>query len=91
MKQIVKIIGVFALLCFLGTVSSYSQEKILTVSEIQNLISQDSLEKAKTIVKNNIQLYKNIKKYDSLSEYIKLEGSLKLNNGKTQQALDKAK
>ena len=91
MKQIVKIIGVFALLCFLGTVSSYSQKKILTVSEIQNLISQDSLEKAKTIVKNNIQLYKNIKKYDSLSEYIKLEGSLKLNNGETQQALDKAK
>ena len=91
MKQIVKIIGVFALLCFLGTVSSYSQKKILTVSKIKNLISQDSLEKAKTIVKNNIQLYKNIKKYDSHSEYIKLEGSLKLNNGKTQQALDKAK
>ncbi|MCG2429595.1 CHAT domain-containing protein [Aequorivita xiaoshiensis] len=91
MKQIVKIIGVFTLLCLLGTVSTYSQKNIRTVSEIQNLINQDSLEKAKTIVKHNIQFYKNNKQYDSLSKYIKLEGSLKLNNGETQQALYKAK
>ncbi|WP_313112975.1 CHAT domain-containing protein [Aequorivita sediminis] len=91
MKQIAQIIGVFALLCLLGTVSTYSQEKIRTVSEILNLINQDSLEKAKTIVKNNIQFYKYKKQYDSLAEYINLEGSLKLNDGNSQQAFHKAK
>lgn len=91
MKPFAKIISVVSIFCLLSIVSAYSQEKTWTVNEIRTLISQDSIEKAKTIASKNIELYKSQKQYDSLTEYIRFEGHFKLNNGDTQMAIAKAK
>ena len=76
---------------FLFTFSQgFSQEKIFTVKEIQKLIEQDSLLKARKEVAKNIAFYKTEKQYDSLYSYVQFEGSFKLNNGDKKQAIKKA-
>src|SRR5690554_3967045 len=91
MKPLAKIISIVFIICLLGISKLYSQENIKTVKDIQILISQDSLTKARAIVAKNIALYKTQKAFDSLPDYIQFEGSFKLNNGNTQTAISKAK
>ena len=74
----------------LGVCSAFSQEKRASVKEIQTLIDQDSLKKARLLVAKNVAHYKAEKKYDSLYNYIQFEGSFKLNNGNKQKAIQKA-
>lgn len=81
---------VFHLLFLLTIFDGYAQEKIFTVKEIQTLVEQDSLVKARAVVAKNIAFYRTEKNYDSLSNYIQLEGSFKLNNGDKQLAVKKA-
>ncbi|MDY0102047.1 MAG: CHAT domain-containing tetratricopeptide repeat protein [Lentimicrobium sp.] len=90
MKRVLKVTGCLFLMCLLGTTSVHSQENIRTVNEIETLISQDSLVKAKAAVSKNIALYTKQKQYDSLVDYIQFEGSFKLNKGDTQAAITKA-
>lgn len=71
-------------------ITVYSQEKIMPVKEIQTLIEQDSLAKARSEISKNIAYYKAEKKYDSLTSYIAFEGSFKLNNGDKKLAIKKA-
>ncbi|WP_245574826.1 CHAT domain-containing protein [Aequorivita capsosiphonis] len=68
----------------------YSQEKISSVKDIQNLIEQDSFPKARAEVAKTITYFKAEKKHDSLYKYIQFEGSFKLNNGDKNQAIKKA-
>lgn len=75
---------------FLGAFLGFSQEKRTSVKNIQTLVKQDSLEKARTLVAQNIAHYKAEKTYDSLYRYIQFEGSFKLNNGNKVKALKKA-
>lgn len=91
MKQAYKIIGCLFLLCFIGMPSVHSQGNIKTIKEIEVLISQDSLIKAKAAIAENIALYKTQKEYDSLLEYIFFEGNFKLNKGNKETAIAKAK
>ncbi len=76
--------------CFVSMISVHSQEEKYPVAAIQKLISQDSLEKAKTIVGKNIERFKGQKQYDSLFRYIQFEGSIKMNGGDKKEALRKA-
>ena len=62
----------------------------MTVKEIQILIEQDSLEKARAAVSTNITHYRTKKIYDSLYSYIQFEGSFKLNSGDKKLAITKA-
>lgn len=91
MKCLTQILSIVFIFCLLGIVSAFSQEKILTVNEIRTLISQDSLQKAKSVASKNIEFYKGQNQYDSLIEYIRFEGNFKLNNGNTQTAIANAK
>ena len=76
---------------FLFTVSvGFSQEKIYAVKDIQTLIEQDSLAKAKEEVRKNIALYQNQNLIDSLYNYIQFVGSFKLNSGDKKLAITKA-
>ncbi|MDC8001700.1 CHAT domain-containing protein [Aequorivita todarodis] len=68
----------------------YPQEKVTAVKEIQTLIEQDSLAKARTEVSKNLTYYRTKKIYDSLYNYIQFEGSFKLNNGDKKLAIKKA-
>ena len=68
----------------------FSQEKIVTVKEIQTLIEQDSLSKARAVISKNIIGYRTEKMHDSLYKYIQFEGSFKLNNGDKKAAVAKA-
>ena len=61
-----------------------------TVKDIQKLIEQDSLIKARKEVAKNIAIYKIEKQYDSLYSYVQFEGSFKLNNGDKSLAIKKA-
>ena len=80
----------FLVLTFLFFCTGFSQEKILSVKEIQSLIEQDSLAKARTESEKSIAHYRTQKKYDSLYRFIQFEGSFKLNNGDKNRALKKA-
>lgn len=80
----------FLLLVFLGVFHGFSQEKISNVKEIQKLIEQDSLTKARLEIAKSISFYRAEKKYDSLYNYIQFEGSFKLNKGDKKQAIKKA-
>jgi len=62
----------------------------MTVKEIQTLIEQDSLAKARAEVSKNLTYYRTKKIYDSLYNYIQFEGSFKLNNGDKKLAIKKA-
>ncbi|MCG2419938.1 CHAT domain-containing protein [Aequorivita sp. F47161] len=81
---------IFQVFSLLLSFEGYSQEKNLTVKEIQTLIEQDSLEKARAAVAKNIAYYRAEKIYDSIYNYIQFEGSFKLNNGNTKLAVQKA-
>ena len=74
----------------LGVCSALSQEKRASVKDIQTLIDQDSLERARTVIAQNIAYYKAKKIYDSLYRYIQFEGSFILNHGNRQRAVKKA-
>lgn len=78
------------LLFFLIVSSLHSQQNIATVKEIQALVEQDSLAKARLEVSRNIDFYRSEKLYDSLYNYIQFEGSFKLNNGDKKSAVAKA-
>lgn len=91
MKQAFKKIGCLIALCFISITSIHAQKSIKTVKEIEVLISQDSLIKAKAAIAENIALYKTQKEYDSLAEYIFFEGNFKLNKGSIETAIAKAK
>ncbi|MCB0454586.1 MAG: CHAT domain-containing protein [Aequorivita sp.] len=82
--------SLFHSIIFLSVFTTYSQEKIMTVKEIQILIEQDSLEKARAAVSTNIAHYRTKKIYDSLYKYIQFEGSFKLNSGDKKLAITKA-
>ncbi len=77
-------------LFFLFAISLYSQQKIASVKEIQTLIEQDSLSKARAKVSENMALYRSQKLYDSLYNYIQFEGSFKMNKGDKKIAVAKA-
>ncbi len=62
----------------------------MPVKEIQTLIEQDSLAKARTEVSKNLTYYRTKKIFDSLYNYIQFEGSFKLNNGDKKLAIKKA-
>jgi len=70
--------------------AGYTQEKNSAVKEIQTLIEQDSLSKARLEVAKNISFFRTEKKYDSLYHFIQFEGSFKLNDGDKRQAIKKA-
>ncbi len=91
MKRTAKIIICAITLFLFGISPIYSQEKPKSINDIHLLISQDSLEKARSIITTNIDLYKIQKQYDSLVRYIQFEGSFKLNKGNTQVSINKAK
>ncbi|QAA82652.1 CHAT domain-containing protein [Aequorivita sp. H23M31] len=91
MKIRVRIVRAVFSICLLSIIPAHSQEKAYSVNDIRNLISQDSLKKAKTIVSDNIELYKAEKQYDSLIEYIRFQGHFKLNDNNTEKAIAKAK
>lgn len=78
------------IILFLSVFAMNSQEKIMPVKEIQTLIEQDSLAKARTEVSKNLIYYRTEKIYDSLYNYIQFEGSFKLNNGDKKLAIHKA-
>lgn len=81
----------FKMLLFILVFSQgFSQEKSSLVKEIQTLIEQDSLSKARIEVAKNIALFRTEKEYDSLYRFIQFEGSFKLNNGNKTQAIKKA-
>src|SRR5690606_2126865 len=80
----------FQLLFLTVIFQGYSQEKNFTVKEIQTLIEQDSLSKARSEVAKSIAFYRSEKKYDSLYNYVQFEGSFKLNNGDKNKAIKKA-
>jgi CHAT domain-containing protein len=71
---------VFQLIFICCNSSVFSQQKISTIKEIQTLVEQDSLAKARTEVSKNLAFYRTGKIYDSLYNYIQFEGSFKLNN-----------
>ncbi len=76
---------------FVLTISvGYAQQKITSVKEIQTLIEQDSLAKARAEVSKNLAYYRSEKIFDSLYNYIQFEGSFKLNKGDKKLALKKA-
>lgn len=81
---------VFLLFLLFGSFCGFSQERIFTVKEIQTLIEENSLDQAKTAIRQNINLLRNQKEFDSLFRYIKFEGSFKLNNGDKKTAIKKA-
>lgn len=91
MKQHSKIIAGLFLFCIIGMSPAFSQKKLRTIHDIQTLISQDSLLKAKAAIAENIALYKTQKQYDSLLEYIFFEGDFRLNKGDKQLSIAKAK
>ena len=91
MNALAKIIGALFLFCSVGISTIYSQEELKNIKDIEILISQDSLTRARAIVSQNIARYKIHKQFDSLAEYIQFEGSLKLNDGNAQTAIRKAK
>ncbi len=70
--------------------AGYAQQKITSVKEIQTLIEQDSLAKARKEVSKNLTFYRTEKIFDSLYNYIQFEGSFKLNNGDKKSAVKKA-
>ncbi|HLW32112.1 MAG TPA: CHAT domain-containing tetratricopeptide repeat protein [Aequorivita sp.] len=78
------------MLLFFAFSAGYTQEKNSAVKEIQTLIEQDSLSKARLEVAKNISFFRTEKKYDSLYHFIQFEGSFKLNDGDKRQAIKKA-
>ena len=82
--------SVLHIIIFLSVFKLYPQERIMNVKEIQTLIEQDSLAKARHEVSKNISYYRNKKIYDSLYNYIQFEGSFKLNKGDKKLAIKKA-
>lgn len=74
------------LFCFIG----YGQEKMTSAKQIQQLVEQDSVAKARAEVAKNIAFYRSEKVFDSLYNYIQFEGSVKLNNGDKKLAIKKA-
>lgn len=80
----------FLVIFLLFLSQGFSQEKILSTKEIQSLIDQDSLTKARTESEKAIDYYRTQKIYDSLYRFIQFEGSFKLNNGDKNRALKKA-
>lgn len=91
MKLVFKIFGCLLLFCFLDITSVHSQEKPKTIAEIETLIDQASLTKARAAIAENIALYKAQKQYDSLLNYIHFEGNFKLNKGNIELSIAKAK
>ena len=80
---------VFQILLLIGC-TCFAQKKVVSIKEIQNLIEQDSLARARKVVSENIAYYRSKKTYDSLYGYIQFEGSFKLNNGNKKMAVTKA-
>ena len=80
----------FAFLFLFSIFAGYAQQKITSVKEIQALIEQDSLSKARKEISKNIAFYRTEKIFDSLYSYIQFEGSFKLNNGHKNLAVTKA-
>ncbi len=78
------------LVFLLAFFSGFSQEKTSTVKDIQTLIEQNSLNKARKEVSKNINFYRTHKIFDSLYNYIQFEGSFKLNNGNKKLAIKKS-
>ncbi|MGJ8591287.1 MAG: hypothetical protein ACSHXF_01990 [Aquaticitalea sp.] len=82
---------IFLIFVFISTTSLYSQDKeARSVKYIQELIAQDSLEKARIELVNNLAIYRAEKKYDSLANHIQFVGSFKLNNGDRKLSVKKA-
>ncbi|MBT0606773.1 CHAT domain-containing protein [Aequorivita echinoideorum] len=90
MNSEIRSASIFAFSFFLLNFSTLFSQNISTVKQIQKLIEQDSLAKAKTEVSQNIAYFKKEQKFDSLVKYIQFEGSFKLNNGNKQLAIKKA-
>lgn len=90
MKQFNKLIYVLLISCLLSISILHSQEKIISSRDIKTLVSQDSINKASSLIAKNIAVYKTQKEYDSLAEYIQFEGSFKLHNGNREMAIKKA-
>ncbi len=80
----------FLFLFLFSIFTGFAQQKITPVKEIQSLIEQDSLSKARILISKNIAFYHAEKIFDSLYNYIQFEGSVKLNNGNKNLALKKA-
>ncbi len=91
MRPFAKIWNRILFLCIFGISTIHSQEIIKTVQDIQVLISQDSLAKARSIVAENIAFYKSQKRFDSLADYIQFQGNFKLNNDDIPTAIAKAR
>lgn len=87
-NQRVLFVFLLAFICCINSV--FSQQKISTVKDIQTLVEQDSLAKARAEVSKNISFYRTEKIYDSLYNYIQFEGSFKLNNNDKKLAIKKA-
>ncbi|CAM3313178.1 CHAT domain-containing protein [Aequorivita lipolytica] len=85
-----KFLFVFQFFFLFAFSEGFSQENTATVKEIQNLVEQDSLVKARSEVLKSIAYYKVEKNYDSLYNYIQFEGSFKLNKGDKKLAIKKA-
>lgn len=77
------------ILIFIANPIYSQQENFYNVKQIQSLIEQDSLAKARTEVSKNLTYYRTKKIYDSLYTLIQFEGSFKLNNGNKTLAIKK--
>jgi len=81
----------FLVLALISIGHVYSQDKEpVSVKYIQTLVAQDSLEKARAELKNNLTIYRAEKRYDSLADLIQFVGSFKLNNGDVKLSVKKA-
>jgi CHAT domain-containing protein len=81
----------FLVLALISIGHVYSQDKEpVSVKYIQTLVAQDSLEKARAELKNNLTIYRAEKRYDSLADLIQFVGSFTLNNGDKKLSVKKA-
>ncbi len=77
-------------MCFIHSFNAFGQQDELSQSEyIQQLIEDDSLEKARSILKFQLDSFRSEKNKDSLVAYVFLVGSFKLANGDHDLALKK--
>ncbi len=81
----------FMILVLVSTISSFSQDnQPKSIKYIQELVAQDSLEKARVQLANNLAIYRAEKRYDSLAMHMQFVGSFKLNNGDKKLSVKKA-
>jgi len=81
----------FCLFVLISTTVLHSQEEeATTVKYLQELVAQDSLQKARIVLANNLKIYRAEKRYDSLANLMQFVGSFKLNNGDKKLSVKKA-